>query len=406
MLNRRSTAIASLLFFAGAIAGAFAKWYLVWLAQEIGGPEALGSYGLLFAVATPIFVAAQLGLRTIYLSQKCAWPWSTYVQFRLLGLALGTVALVVLIFVIPTLSVGLGITVLLMKIFDSILDLDLARIQYSGRILTVAVLSLIGAPLSLLFSTVGALATGNLSVAVLGAALSSLIVSMAARWQAARVVYIPDSENTGAREILQASVPVTSAQLLASLLLSLPSFFLASSADLVAVGIYAGISYILTVSDLLGSSISKVLITPLRNIVRDTGPNAAIRYICLTSARIAMIGLAGGAMFVLLGSKVFQFIYGPEFSLSYPVLSLLAAAAIFIVISHVQSVVLNVLNRYHKVAFSFFLACVVAACVGGLLEIVEVAPLTVATGMAAAGAATRAAMLLLGVIKSRAVHQL
>lgn len=100
----------------GGIASAFSRWYLVWLAQQLGGAEGLGAYGLLFAVATPLFVTAQLGLRTVFVSKGTAYPWRSYLILRMAGLAGGTIILALFVILSPAVSLALGIAVLCLKI--------------------------------------------------------------------------------------------------------------------------------------------------------------------------------------------------------------------------------------------------------------------------------------------------
>lgn len=402
MIRKREAGVAAGLLIFGTITGALSKWYLVWLAEHIGGAEQLGAYGFLFAVATPVFVAAQLGLRTIFLSKKTNFPWTTYVWLRVVGLVLGSLVVIVFSFLYPEVPLMLGCSILMLKIADSMVDLDLARIQYSGKIKTMALFSLLGGFLSLILSTIGFLLSGNLSISVGGAALGSLITALVARVVASRVDYLPDTEASGFKDILLSSLPVTVAQILASLLLYIPIIFLGSSADLVTVGIYTGVSYLITVADILGSSISKLLITPLRNRRRALGDLAVIGTVKKISLQVSIVAFIAMGPFLIFGSPVFQWVYGPQFDLPTVVLLLFTGSAFFVLLSHIQSVCLNVLNRYYSVASSFALACLLSMTTGWTLLLVQIDPLTVGAGMALSGAATRALLLVLSITRINA----
>lgn len=402
MGGRKTAGLSGALLVAGSIASALSRWYLVWLAQELNGPEGLGVYGMLFAVATPLFVGAQLGLRIIFLSKQTAFPWRSFWILRIIGLAIGSVTLIIFILLNPAIPIWLGIAVLSMKIFDAVNDLNLARIQYTGRIFILGILSLCGAPLAILFATIGALATQSLSMAVAGAALAALLIALVSTKIARGLVYETDTDESGMRSILRSSSSVTSAEILASLLLYLPVWFLSFSADLKAVGIFAGISYVLTAADLIGSSISALIITPLRNVHRRYGSSAVIRRANALTLQFLFVSILGGLLLVAIGSPLFQWIYGPEFEVSLVVLGLFAAGCVFVVLSHIQSVCLNVLNSYLDVTASFGFACGVSLITGLVLAFFSVDSLIIGSAMVACGSFGRTTAMVFGVAKARA----
>lgn len=397
MFSRKAAGFAGALLIIGGISGALSRWYLVWLAQELGGAEALGAYGLLFAVATPLFVAAQLGLRTLLLSKKIAYPWRSYLVLRLTGLSVGVLVLGLFVLYHPAVSLSLGLSVLVLKVVDGINDLHMARIQFAGRIQTMAVLLILAVPLTLIFSTLGAIAFRSLAAAVAGAALASFVTGLFSIFISYRLSYEADGVSRGFRDILSSSIPVTSGEILASVLLYIPVWVLGVFADISVVGIFAGIAYVLTAADLIGSSISKILITPLRNLGQRSGSISVVRKVNFISIWILLIGVPIGGVFMLVGSPLFQWIYGPEFSVSPIVLCLFAAGCVFVILSHVQSVCLNVLNRYYRVAVSFAVACISAFGSGMFLLILGVESLVVGSAMVAVGSFSRVATMYMGV---------
>lgn len=393
MSTKVSRAIAGGLLLAGAIASAGAKWYLVWLAQAVGGPQELGTYGLLFAVATPAFVVAQLGLRTIFLSMRTAYPWRSYLAIRAVGLAAGTAAILVFVSLSPTIPARLGIAVVVLKLCDSILDLEIAKVQYAGNIRGVGLLTLAGAILSIAFASLAIVVTSALWLAVLASALAALAISAITRKMATTLAYNPDTTESGIGAILGAALPVTGAQLLASLLLYIPTLYLGTTATLSDVGIFVGIAYVLTIADVVGSSISKLLITPLRHLQRESGPAVMFRELNKWTAQVALAATGPAAALVLFGSWAFQFVYGSQFETSRATMAIFSAGAFFIVVSHVQSVGLNVMNRYYSVVVSFGAACLMALLAGLVLTLLSLPPLAVGAGIAAMGAFGRAAVL-------------
>ena len=388
---------AAALTLVGAIAGAGSKWYLVWLAQLAGGTEYLGEYGLLFAVATPIFVVAQLGLRTIFLSSPQAYPWRSYLILRAAGLIVGSAALGMFVLLSPRVGLWLGMSVLMMKVADSFLDIEIARVQYSNRMRTVGVITIFGAALSVLLSTIAILATHSLTAAVIGATTATFIAYFVAKYVGARTSYAADFPKSGKTEILKASAPITAAQLFGSLLLYLPTLYLGAAADLGAVGLYVGAAYLLTVADLIGASVAKLLITPLRRRRAAEGDRAVTAAVNAWARRALMLGIPVLALIVPVGPAAFRLVYGDSFNLPVSIMAALGGAALAIVVSHLQSVALNVLNRYYAVLTSFAAACVLSVLLALALSLIGSDALLTGALMAAAGALVRCIWLSVGV---------
>ena len=110
----------------GTGAVALSKWLLILiLARAAGGTDAVGEYSSLLAIATPLFVASQLGLRTIFVSSRVVRSWHVYVVLRVCGSAVAAFALYVIGSVLQF-EAGLVVALALVKVADSALDILLA----------------------------------------------------------------------------------------------------------------------------------------------------------------------------------------------------------------------------------------------------------------------------------------
>lgn len=389
---RRAT-LTSVLLILGGVSSAFARWYLVWLAQDLGGATSLGFYSAVLAFTTPCFVAGQLGLRTIILTLNTTFPWETYRRIRVAGTLAAILVTFVFLGVRNDIPLLLGLSVLSFKIADSLADLEIARIQFAGDLIKVALIGLQNAVISVVLSAIGALLTGSVVVAVLGSTAASIITFIYSYWTARKYDYSPTTAEPGYRTILRASVPVTSALMLASLLLYIPVLWLTASGDFHAVGVYSGVAYLLTLADLVGSNIAKVLITPFRRTREESGEAGLTRISIRVSAGLIPLAAIASAMVIYWGDDVFRFIYGPEFEVGYFCLSLFAVACCAIVLSFVQSVSLEVRNDYNRVAVAFFLACVAALLSGFGFQAAGIGLVETGAGMAAVGGLVRFAVL-------------
>lgn len=276
-----------------------------------------------------------------------------------------------------------------LKVADSLMDIDLARIQFSNRLFTISILTLLSSVAALAASYSTMILSDNLTITIFASAGATAIVAVVSAIVARNVPYLETSKSSGFRTILTASVPVTTAQLLASLLLYLPVLLLTWRYDLTAVGIFSGIAYILTAADLVGSSISKIFITPFRQTFLSEGRDALVRQSSRILFLLFLIGLFISMIIVLFGTGIFVWIYGPSFAPDAFSLALFSAASIFIVLSFMQSVTLNVLNRYYGVANAYLAACIVAVIVGYFCSFQILSGLVCGALMAASGAFTR-----------------
>lgn len=369
--------------------GAFSKWLLVWLfARSEGGASAVGTYALILSVGSPIFVVAQLGLRTIVLSARVRWPWRRFVVLRLSGLAAGTIALTFFVVLAPEVPLFLGTGVLALKIVDSLLDLELARIQFGGKLLRLGVLISVNGLTTIVVCLLVFSYFGSATAAVFAAAFVAAGSYVVASRLSKKVAYAATEEGKYS-EILRLSMPVTAAQFLSTLLFQLPVIVLGWVSDPATVGIFAGAAYVLTVASLFGAAIQTTLITPLRTRRERLGDHAVSIFVWRTVYWVLLGGLVPSILFSIYGSTALQTVYGSRFEMSALELGLLAVSATLIVASYVFSVGLTVLNQYARVATVLFMSSVVSVTVGLYMVALGSSPLLIGSAMAFGGAATR-----------------
>lgn len=398
MFSNSRTSIAGITLIAASLAAALSKWYVVWLAQKVGGPATVGVYGLLIAVATPSFVVAQLGLRNIALTMSSPPKWSVFVICRAAGLVIGCLSLLVLIWINPNISWSLGLAVLLMKVFDSIVDLDYAKIQIGGRINLMSFIALGGALLSIFGSTIFILANGTITSAVLGAAFGSAATALIARFFASKVTFEGVNLQSPYLRVARASLPLTAAQLLAATLISLPTIVLGFSSDLHVVGLFVAVSYLIIVADLVGSSIAKVAISPFRVAYSSGGIDALKTKSNKLALLVLLVGVPASLLVVFFGPWIFSFIYGPDFFVPRDFLAVLSIGGVAMVFSHIQTTFMYILNNYSLVTLTYLISTVVALSIGVILLDSEVPGLMIGAIIATSGSVTRS-LILIGSIR-------
>lgn len=354
-----------IIFAAGSLSWAVAQWLLVWLfARFAGGAAAVGQYSLALAVATPIFILGQFGLRTVYLSLQTKHPWNSYLILRLVGISLSSVFLVSYFTLTSTNDSWLWGAVLFMKCMDAFLDLLYARIQRENRLTQVGVLGLSNSIGTIVVAFAVIWTTQSVPLAIFGSGVVSALVAIAAQRITSRVSFERAPVRSGYRGILRAGLPTTLAEGLASISTYLPLLLLAIIADEETAGIYATAAYLFTFANLAGSILKNVFITSFRWTFEQEGT----RQLLHRSHRLVG-GLFGVAFFaapviIFAGSPVLQFVYGEEFVFSYGELAILALAVLPIAPSYIYSTTLNVFNWYDGQAWIWLSACIFGVGIG------------------------------------------
>jgi O-antigen/teichoic acid export membrane protein len=397
---------ASVLVTLGTFGNALSKWFLLWLfARVSGGAEAVGVYSLILAVGTPIFVVAQLGLRTIFVSHEKRWPWSSYLVLRFVGVILGALALLLFGLFAPSLPFTLVIAIMLLKVADSIRDLYSARLQYFNQMGTIGAVSVLSAVCTIAVSTVAVYVFGSIVAAVTSAALISAVLCLVTAIMAKRYEYRPSAVDNGYQGILRSGFSVTLSHLFATLFVQIPIFVVGGIAGPEILGIFAAAVYLLTISNLFGSTIQVILLTRFRLLREVQGVEGVVRKASEVSRGVLIIGILCVVPVVLFGSDILEFVYGSSFSMQFGPLLLLGLASLITVVGYVYSVTLSVLNRYMEVTWSFVVGCIASVLVGAGGAWGGFDPLLLGTATAFAGASARflvMALLTFSVVKKAA----
>ncbi|MHA2787661.1 oligosaccharide flippase family protein [Corynebacterium sp. S7] len=341
------------------LSNAFSKWFLVWLfARTAGGAEAVGTYSLVLAVGTPIFVVAQMGLRMIIVSLERTRPWSYYIYLRWIGVILGAVVLLGYGVVSDSVPFSLVAAVTLLKVCDSFDDITYAKLQYFNQMRTIGSLGILFSWITVVVSAILVYFFGSVEIAVVGAAIIAAVSALVG-WKLSTKFEFEREDKDGAfKDILRAAVPITGADLLGSLLFQIPVLIVGALGDPESVGVFATAAYLLTLASLLGAAVQNVVITPFRILRKEAGAGEIQRRIGKMGRQLMVLSAIAIVVVIAFGSDVLVLIYGDQFAIDTLPLTFMAFAAAATIIAYIYSVTLNVFNRYGAVTWSFLLACI------------------------------------------------
>lgn len=356
---------------AASLGYAAAQWYLIWMFARSLGPSAVGEYSGALALATPVFVVTEMGLRSIAVSSSVEWPWRTYGVLRASGILVGSMLVIGL-----GLAMGLDRSVLIalaaLKSVDSALDIVSARLHRHKLFWTMGLMSLANAAGTAFCTTVVVRMGGSMSAGILTSASVSILMLLVAMNRARNLTSpsVPEKPARGFRVVLAAALPVTTARGLFSLMKSLPVLLLVQFASEQQTGIYSGAAYVLVGANLVGASVQTVLLPEYRETLRDRG----LRHL-LTSVRRKVLlwlflGCLGGFVMVLGGPPILSWVYGESFRLGPESLVPLGLAAASTIPMYVLNAVVLVREAYRSKVFIAGLS-VACALVGAWILIIS-----------------------------------
>lgn len=288
------------------VSRALSQWLLIWIFARYGGAEEVGSYAKALAVATPMFMLAEGGLRLVIVSSPCLPAFTSALNARRAASGLAVVASVGagLLVDVPLFWVMLPLA--LIKYFDSVGDISLAYMQANRKFGLSALGGILngGATVSLAWIAVTLSGTELLLWAsAIGSCASALVC---------RLIKLAD---TGVGELPPISrlVSLGVSSGVNSLVVYLPIFYLTRFSDTSTVGVYAALAQALTVTSIVLSGVQQGCLPWLRKRRTAGVGQVQLRTVALL---LVSVGVALGVLTFVALPPLMPFVYGSEFSVA------------------------------------------------------------------------------------------
>lgn len=287
---------------------------------HLRGPEAVGAFGLALAIATPVFVLTNSGLRTVQSAdQKSGFSFAEYAGFRLRTTALGFGVAVAAAAVLANSHTVFMVSLLYAaaKAFESVSELSYGSFERALRtdlvfrslvlrgLASVALfVILLGAGVSLWLAFLAQLA-------VWSAIALALDLPAACRLNATRARDIGISASRF-RSLVRQALPVGIASFAVGIQYSILRFLVEGLLGLRALGIFVSVSYIYQAGSQLANAAGYTL-TARFSIALGQGDEGLIRRTIRQGAvLIGLLTLAGLAVALPLGDGLLALAFGPE----------------------------------------------------------------------------------------------
>ncbi len=299
------------------------------LLARFTNPAALGTYSLALAITAPIFIFAQLGLKSVYLTHRNDFRFSRYLIVQ--GVAL-VLALLLSTAVTSITNPKLNVIVLLVgivRIGDAISELYAGPLQAVGSASWVFWGALASAVVGSLLATWCLVATRSLELALISLAFGTLLASATTMWLPAQLAVTRKEElfAPGAAaadpilSIVRAGVPSGAGSSLIALVASVPSYFLAATWGADAVAQYAILFYVIMVADIFVGTLTQGWITRARaiNDRRDSNAKGLFRVTVETAMVWSAVMLPVAIVGVIVAALLLPIVFGPQYTLSVSV---------------------------------------------------------------------------------------
>jgi O-antigen/teichoic acid export membrane protein len=328
----------------GGVLYAGCQWGILLAIAKISGATDVGTFTLALAIAGPVFVLANLQLRSFQATDaRHEFSLTEYIGLRFTT----TLAAAVLTIAIGTLLGYRGQVLIIIaavatsKSVECILDILYGHYQNNERMGRICLSLCLRGGLSLVAVFSILIATGSLVLACWSISAAWLVVLFA--WDLPHIAknrklsisvrrlrpLLPWASPGIWRRISPAVTTLGLATVAASLNANAPRYFLQHTAGLHALGIFAGISYFQTAATNVSVSMSQAL-APRLAILKSTADKRGFLRVALRGAVLALcLGVAGLAVAFIFGKPVLTRMYNLDYATHLTEFKLLMVAAVF-----------------------------------------------------------------------------
>ena len=386
-------------FTAAVITRAFFQWLIIVVLAKLGGPEEVGAFTALLAIASPSIIFFEFGYRNVYASQATVPNARVAVISRIILLILASAVIVTVGSLYGGIDVELLLAISCTKSLESILDLTFLADQRIGKMgypaLAIAGNASIGFVAFALARFLGA----DLAVAILAMGGPSLILLVATSASFRSKLQNNDelnSDELGLRWLVRSGFPTGLAQALSSFSAYLPIYALTAGGHIQEAGQYAVLSYFLVISQLIMGSMQQVRLSGARALA-----NLPLTAFKKASIENALIALPISLLSLFAVKYALTPVYGEAFSASWLDAILVAVSIAFLPISYGTSTAMLILGMFNRQLLVTFATLALGSV--GLISFFFLPPLTCALIIMVFTVAARAAVGYFAII-SRATQ--
>ena len=304
----------------GNLVYTLSQWACVAVIARVLGPADVGVFALAGAVAAPVLVLTQLQLRIVLATDvRHSHRLSDFLVVRSWS-AVVLVAVVALAGLVVGGREALPVIAVfgLAKAFDSVADVLYGYHQRREEMRAIALGQGVNGILSLVLLATAIWTTGSLLAGVVGFALGSalnLALRVVPAMRASRAVDTEDPRNqpSARARLVRLAAPLAGVLLLGSVAASVPRIVLEDVAGSYALGIFAGVAYVVLAAANLVNAVGNALSPRLARAHADRDRAGFTRLLGFGILFGAGLALTGALLAWVVGDEVLALLYGPEY---------------------------------------------------------------------------------------------
>lgn len=318
----------------GNLAMVSSQWGIISVLAKLGNLELVGQYAFALAVTSPIFLFANLELRSILATDvKETYHLFDYFMLRGLGVLAACVAILILLMSVNY-DTHLVLIILMLgcaKAVTALMDIGYGYLQRHERMDEISKSQALHGTVALLLFVISMFVFRSLVVAIASTVLAASLAAVMTLRSVREISLQLDTSRSSSqrvwtkqlvtrfhshrcRDLLVNAIPLGLASMLLSLNLLMPRYFLEwywSTADL---GVFAAVSYVLVAGKMLAVAIGQAA-TPRLAKLAASGSLDEYSHLVMT---LALVAAGAGAVLTigayLIGDLALEILYTAEYA--------------------------------------------------------------------------------------------
>ena len=336
--------------FVGNMVGAFIKWLLLILIVRFTNPEMVGYYTFAIALTSPVMLFANMRLRLRYVVEDDLY-FKDLKKLRLILDVLCTVIIILItvIFLRDYLLITLLISI--SKVLDLRSDLLYGILQKSEDFKVISLMMIGKNSLIITLFGISIVLTKNLYISIVCQIIAQIVWLLLIENQAQKRInesnYIK-SDKKIIFSIFIAGLPLGIVQLLNSYNILIPRYVIEKYLSLEAVGIFASISYILTIIGIFMNALSQNFIVSVKRDVANNNFGKVKKFVNQNSLLAALV--LGGISILstyFFGGFFINLVYGEAYARHSFILVIISISIIFNFLTWMYDTALMALKIYN-----------------------------------------------------------
>src|SRR5699024_3440422 len=318
--------------FLGNITAALIKWLILILIVRLMNPEAVGFYTFAIALTSPIMLFSNMRLRTRYIVENI--DFNDLMKIRYILDVISMIIIFVTTYLFMNDYIYIVILIALTKALDLSSELYYGILQKNENFKLIGMM-MVGKNIGIIivFACILIL-TKNLYFSLIGQIFIRFIWLILVERKALKYTVKATSQELKSKKILftmfLTGLPLGVVQLLNSYNILIPRYLIENFLSLKDVGIFASISYLLTIMDLFMNAISQNFITSIKESVNKNEMRKLKKFMnkhVLMSS--FMMGIVTFTATYLFGEKVIYLLYGNDYAKESSILVVISLSIIF-----------------------------------------------------------------------------